>query len=210
MTRSSLEMAAQLAAIRSDFERLMGTLEEGGLARAAQSLTGFCLVWGEELKAIYALEEADKLADRDPLTRFFILRFRGMAEPPDFSDAPPQVPFLLALRAFPYLDVMDAQASLGDLAEPDEEGRARLHRLVAGEPDGEPVTVMPGNPGWMFDLMPVYVSKAEAMHAFISEQFQGDFDAFFNRYLADHDLAFDMTKARLPFGPNVTTETGNG
>ena len=46
--------------------------------------------------------------------------------------------------------------------------------------------------------MPVYASKAQALEAFIGAEYGGDFDAFLWRYVADHDLMFDMDQAWRP------------
>ena len=44
----------------------------------------------------------------------------------------------------------------------------------------------------------VYVSKAQALEAFIAGEHGGDFGAFLWRYVADHDLMFDMDQAWRP------------
>ncbi|HSV29779.1 MAG TPA: hypothetical protein VLL76_09465, partial [Candidatus Omnitrophota bacterium] len=153
--------------------------------------------FGEELKEIYADADRDRLAQRDPLTRFFVCRFRGMPKPADIAAAPPEAAFLMAFTAFPYLDALMDEMSVGDHVGFDEDGNWIVRRMIAGE-DGGMVKAAKGPVGWKFDLMPVYAAKASALADFIGVQYGGDFDAFLWRYVADHDLAFDLDQAWRP------------
>lgn len=192
------EVVRSMPALRSAFESLKENLLEGRMNAAAATLFGNAVLWGEEIKDIYAGDGKDSLAERDPLTRFFVCRFRGMPTPADIADAPPEAAFLMAFGAFPYLDALLDEMSIGEHVGFDEDGNWLVRRVIAGEDDGTMVRAAKTATGWKFDLMPVYHAKAVALAAFIDNQFAGDFDAFLWRYVADHDLAFDVEQAWRP------------
>lgn len=191
------EIARSMPAIRSAFDGVKTMLQDGRMNAAASSLCGNALLWGEELKDIYANDDRDHLARRDPLTRFFVCRFRGMPKPAEITGAPPEAAFLMAFNAFPYLDALVDEMTIGDHVGFDEDGFWLVKRLVAGE-DGGMVKVCRGPVGWKFDLMSVYSAKAAALADFIAAEYAGDFDAFLWRYVAEHDLAFDVDQAWRP------------
>jgi hypothetical protein len=192
------EIVRTLPAVRQDFESLKGSLRDGRMHAACRQLSGACLGWGERLQAIYHHEDRAALAGRDPLTRFFVTRFRGMPEPASVADAPPPAMFLMAFTAFPYLDALMDESVIGDDCGQDADGGRLVRRLTAGEDDGSTLPVSRNGAGWSFDLMPLYLTKAAALESFIDEGFQGDFDTFLWRYVADHDLVFDMDQAWRP------------
>lgn len=192
------EVARSMPAIRSAFESFKETLRDGRMNAAAATLFGNAVLWGEEVKDIYAGDGKDALAGRDPLTRFFVCRFRGMPEPARIADAPPEAAFLMAFTAFPYLDALLDEMTVGEHVGFDEDGNWLVRRVIAGEDDGTMMRVLKGPVGWKFDLMPVYHAKAVALATFIDNEFGGDFDAFLWRYVADHDLAFDVDQAWRP------------
>lgn len=192
------EIAKAMPALRSAFEALKVNLREGRMELAARTLSGACILWGEELREIYAHEDKDRLSRRDPLTRFFVTRLRGMPNPVGIADAPAEAAFLMAFTAFPYLDALMEEMTIGEHAGFDEDGNWLVRRVIADEDDGTVVRVGRSERGWRFDLMAVYLAKAQALDAFLTAEFAGDFDAFLWRYIADHDLAFDLDQAWRP------------
>lgn len=193
------EIAKAMPAIRSAFETLKEHLREGRMHLATQALFGTCVAWGEELQQVYAGEGREHLSRRDPLTRFFVTRLRGMPEPAQIADAPPEATFLMAFTAFPYLDALVEEMTIGEHVGFDEDGNWIVGRVVADEADGQ-VKATKGPRGWAFDLMGVYQAKAAALDAFLAAEFAADFDAFLWRYIADHDLMFDIEQAWRPLG----------
>lgn len=194
------DIARTMPAIRSAFEGLKEALREGRMHVATAQLFGTCLAWGEELRGIYAGEDKARLARRDPLTRFFVTRLRGMPEPGDIAAAPGGAAFLMAFTAFPYLDALIEEMTIGEHAGFDEDGNWIVRRVVADLDDGTVIRAAKGQRGWQFDLMPVYQAKAQALDDFLAAEFAGDFDAFLWRYVADHDLVFDVEQAWRPLG----------
>lgn len=192
------KIALAMPAIRQEFESLKQALGEGRMPSAASALFGGCLSWGDELRSIYARDDRQALSGRDPLTRFFVTRFRGQDGDVDIVSASGGTCFLLAFSAFPYLDALMTEMSVGDHMGFDEDGNWLVSKIIAGTMDGSRLKVDKGHQGWRFDLMSVYQTKAQAMDTFINERFGGDFDAFLWRYVADHDLAFDMERAWRP------------
>ena len=192
------KIAHAMPAIRQEFETLKQDLREGRMHSATSALFGSCLLWGEELRVIYSHEGREALSARDPLTRFFVTRYRGMPEPAEIDDAPAAARFLMAFTAFPYLDALMDELVIGDHMGFDENGNWLVSRVVAGVCDGARLKVDKGGKGWRFDLMAIYQAKSQAMDSFIGERFGGDFDAFLWRYIADHDLMFDMDRAWRP------------
>lgn len=193
------EVARAMPAIRTAFEGLKDMLRDGRMQAACQSLFGVAVHWGDELKAIYRDEGRDELSFRDPLTRFFVLRYRGMQMPADLAGAPPEAAFLMAFTAFPYLDALVEETVVGEHAGFDEDGNYMVRRVLAGEPDGL-MRAGQGPRGWRFDLMPVYHAKGQALEDFVGRSYGGDFDLFFQSYLADIDIDFDLDRAWLPAG----------
>ncbi|OAN58021.1 hypothetical protein [Magnetospirillum moscoviense] len=192
------EVARIMPGIRQGFETLKEHMAGGRMHAAERLLFGGCLQWGAELARIYAADDRAALSARDPLTRFFVIRLRGMPEPASLADAPPAGLFLMAFTAFPYLDALLDESAIGEHHGLDEDGNRLVRRVVAGEDDGTTLRASRRGPDWCFDLMPVYQAKAAAMEAFIEAEFQGDFSAFLWRYVADHDLMFDMDQAWRP------------
>jgi hypothetical protein len=192
------EIARGMPSLRTDFETLKNNMREGRMAQAGNALFGTCLQWGDALSGIYAGEGREALSERDPLTRFFVTRFRGMPVAAHIADAPNHATFLMAFTAFPYLDALVEELTIGEHAGVDEDGNWRVRRVLAGEDEGAFLRARRSGPGWQFDLMPVYSAKAEALTQFVDNQYGGDFDAFLWRYVADHDLVFDMDQAWRP------------
>lgn len=197
------EVARIMPGIRQGFETLKEHLAQGRMLAAERLLFGGCLQWGAELGRIYAEDDRAALMDRDPLTRFFVTRLRGMPTPAAISDAPPAGLFLMAFGAFPYLDALFDESAIGEHHGLDEDGNRLVRRVVAGEDDGTLLRASRSGPDWRFDLMPLYQAKAAAMEAFIASEFDGDFSAFLWRYVADHDLVFDMDQAWTPLAVEV-------
>jgi len=183
------------AAIRYAFETFKASLGEGRLDSAGRFLFGQSILWGEELRRIYGEEDGTSLAGRDSLTRFFILLHRGLDQAPDLTSVPVPSLFLAALNAFPYLALMFEETELGALVGHDEDGNRLIQRLVASVPDGILLKVAERAGQVQFDLMPLYHAQARSLEAFIESQFEGDFDKFFKRFLAEEDIALDLDKA---------------
>lgn len=192
------DVARTMPAIRAAFERLKEQVREGRLPEAGAQLFGACVDWGRELLVIYQRDGREALGRRDPLTRFFVTRFRGMPEPGDLGGAPDTAAFLLAFTAFSYLDGLFEETGIGEHVGFDEDGHWIVRRVVAELDDGTSLRATQAGRAWAFDLMPIYTAKAQALEHFITERFGGDFDAFLWRYVADHDLAFDLEQAWRP------------
>lgn len=194
------EIARAMPSVRAAFEAWKDTIREGRMAQAGAALFGECLDWGEQVRAIYLGEGRDALAARDPLTRFFVTRFRGMPEPADIAGAPGHALFLMAFTAFPYLDALVDELSVGEFNAAAEDGAFTVRRVLAGEDEGDDalLPVRKAALGWGFDLMPVYRSKARALEQYIAGAHGGNFDDFLWAYVADHDLAFDLDQAWRP------------
>ncbi len=192
------EIAQTMPGIRQGFEILKEHLRDGRMHQASRQLFGACLAWGAELAKVYRADDRQALSARDPLTRFFVTRLRGMPAPADLSDAPASALFLMAFTAFPYVDALMDETTIGAHSGFDEDGNRVVRRILAGEEDGSTIRASRDGAEWSFDLMPVYMAKATAMEDFIAQEFQGDFDAFLWRYVADHDLLFDMEQAWRP------------
>lgn len=194
------EIARVMPSVRAAFEAWKDNIREGRMAQAGAALFGECLDWGEQVRAIYLDEGRDALAARDPLTRFFVTRFRGMPEPADISGAPGHALFLMAFTAFPYLDALVDELSVGEFRAASDDGVFTVRRVLAGEDEGDDalLPVRKASLGWGFDLMPVYRSKAKALEQYIAAVHGGKFDDFLWAYVADHDLAFDLDQAWRP------------
>jgi len=192
--------ATAMPFVRAAFDRLKDLLRDGRMTQACAMMFGTCRSWGAELKDLYLHANEISLAEQDFLTQFFITRFRGMPQSAELFDAPPEAVFLMAYTAFPYLDALLEELTLGDHAGFDEDGNWLVRRLMAGELEHEHALLraIHGENSWQFDLMPLFDSKSLAMQDFIQREFSGDFRAFLWRYVAEHDLPFDMTQAWLP------------
>jgi len=192
-------IAHAMPMVRLEFEALKDEVREGRLNTAASALFGACLNWDQQLRRILAEDDKTSLSARDPLTRFFVTRLRGAPEATDFSASPAGVVFLMALSVFSYLDVLMDEMAIGDHLGLDEEGNWQVSTLLAGHPDGSQMKVdSRGSGRCRFDLMGVYRNKAQALEGFIAETYDNDFDRFLWRYVADHDLDFDMDQAWRP------------
>lgn len=192
------EVARGMPSLRTAFEALKDNMREGRMAQAGHALFGKCLQWGDELLGIYADEGREALSERDVLTRFFVTRFRGMPVAADIAGAPNHATFLMAFTAFPYLDALVEELTIGEHAGVDEDGNWLVRRVLAGEDEGAFLSARRAGMGWQFDLMPVYAAKAAALADYVDNQCGGDFDAFLWRYVADHDLVFDKDQAWRP------------
>jgi hypothetical protein len=184
-------------AVIAAFASLKADFRDERFPVVAGRLAGEALVWGEQLLKLYATADRDALDGLDVLTRFWVVRFRGMPEPADLGGAGAGPAFVLSFTAFPYLDVMMEAWELGEVAEEHGPDRLTLHCLFDGEDQGALVTAERAGAGWRFDLMGLYRDKAKALETFIEMEF-GDFDAFLDHYLAEHDLSFDMDQAWRP------------
>ncbi|WP_291717087.1 hypothetical protein [Magnetospirillum sp. 64-120] len=196
MDRERIALAMPM--VRLEFEALKDALREGRFTAATSALFGSCLNWDQQLRHFLAEDDKATLSARDPLTRFFVTRTRGAPEEMDFTALPVGSAFLMALSAFSVLDVLMDELSLGDHLGLDEEGNWQLATVLAGQNDGSRISVDKGSGRCRFDLMVVYRNKAQALERFIAEEFDDDFDRFLWRYVADHDLDFDMEQAWRP------------
>ncbi len=188
-----------VAAVRAAFENLKADFMDARFPLIAGRVAGGSLAWGETLLGLYQAGGRAELDGIDALARFWILRYRGMPVPADMTGAPPGAAFVLAFTAFPYLDVMIEAWELGGLVgEGEDSDRPRLHLLFDGNDEGEVVTAERSGGSWRFDLMPLYRGKARALQTFIDARFGGDFDAFVEHYVAEHDLEFDFKQAWTP------------
>lgn len=196
----AVEITRAMPSVRTAFEAWKDNVREGRMAQAGAALFGACLDWGDTVRGIYLEEGREALSARDPLTRFFVTRFRGMPVPADIAAAPGHAAFLMAFTAFPYLDALVEELSVGEFDAPAEDDAFTVRRVLAGEDegDGAVLPVRKAALGWAFDLMPIYRAKAAALEQFIDGNYNGDFDAFLWAYVADHDLMFDMDQAWRP------------
>jgi hypothetical protein len=192
------ELVRAMPSVRTAFEAWKDNVREGRMAQAGAALFGDCVEWGDQLRAIYRDEGREALNARDPLTRFFVTRFRGMPRPAEIGDAPGHAVFLMAFTAFPYLDALVEELTIGEFDSLGDDGTLLVRRVLAGEDEGSVLPARRASLGWGFDLMPVYRSKAAALEQFIAVQHGGDFDEFLWRYVADHDLMFEMDQAWCP------------
>lgn len=184
-------------AVHAAFTSLKADFRDERFPVIAGRLAGESLAWGERLLKLFAHADRDALDAVDALTRFWVVRYRGMPEPADLGGAGPGPAFVLAFTAFPYLDVMMEAWELGEVAEVHGPDRLTLHCLFDGEDQGAQVTAERVGAGWRFDLMGLYRDKAKALENFITLEF-GEFDAFLDHYVAEHDLSFHTEQAWRP------------
>lgn len=194
------EIARSMPSVRAAFEAWKENVREGRMAQAGAALFGECLAWGDSVRGIYAEEGREALSARDMLTRFFVTRFRGMPAPADIADAPGHAVFLMAFTAFPYLDALVEELTVGEFDAAHSDGSFTVRRVLAGEDegDGAVLPVRKAALGWQFDLMPVYRAKALALESYVASRHGGDFDDFLWAYVADHDLVFETDQAWRP------------
>ncbi|MBI3446090.1 MAG: hypothetical protein HY055_12205 [Magnetospirillum sp.] len=185
-------------AIHAAFESLKADFRDDRFPVIAGRLTGESLAWGKRLLELFQSAGRDGLMECDPLTRFWILRYRGMPSPADLAGADAGAGFVLAFTAFPYLDVMMEAWALGEIVAGAGTDRVTLRCLFDGTDEGASVVAERAGASWRFDLMGLYVDKAKALDAFIQSSFQGKFDAFIRHYVAEHDLDFDFEQAWRP------------
>lgn len=187
---------SSLNAVHAAFDSLRSDFLDGRFPMIAGRLSGEAVEWGERLLALYRDAGRAELEAEDAMTRFWVLRYRGMPEPADLTGAPGGAAFVMAFNAFPYLDLMMDSWGLGDAVE--EAGdRIRLRCLFDGTDQGDVVTAVRSARGWSFDLMPLYRAKAGTFESFVLAEY-GDFDSFVDHYVAEHDLAFDLDQAWRP------------
>ncbi|WP_096703009.1 hypothetical protein [Magnetospirillum sp. 15-1] len=184
-------------AVHAAFASLKADFRDERFPVIAGRLAGEALTWGERLLVLFAHADRDALEAVDALSRFWVVRYRGMPEPADLGGAGPGPAFILGFTAFPYLDVMMEAWELGEVAEEHGPDRLSFHCLFDGEDQGTLVTAERGPGGWRFDLMGLYREKAKTLENFIELEF-GTFDAFLDHYVAEHDLSFDMDQAWRP------------
>ncbi|KIL98764.1 hypothetical protein CCC_02214 [Paramagnetospirillum magnetotacticum MS-1] len=184
-------------AVIAAFASLKADFRDERFPVIAGRLAGECLVWGEQLLTLFAHADRDALRAVDALARFWVVRFRGMPEPADLGGAGPGPAFVLAFTAFPYLDVMMEAWELGEVVAEQGPDRMTLRCLFDGEDQGTLVSAERAGGGWRFDLMGLYRAKAQALETFIQAEF-GDFDAFLDHYVAEHDLNFIADQAWRP------------
>jgi len=184
-------------AVHAAFASLKADFRDERFPVIAGRLAGEALAWGERLLVLFAHADRDALEAVDALSRFWVVRYRGMPEPADLGGAGPGPAFVLGFTAFPYLDVMMEAWELGEVAEEHGPDRLSFHCLFDGEDQGTLVTAERGQGGWRFDLMGLYREKAKTLENFIELEF-GAFDAFLDHYVAEHDLSFDMDQAWRP------------
>ena len=183
--------------LRRAFDSLKEQLRDGASSSATAKVFGISQMFGEELKQILIREGREMLQRRDPLTRFFALRLRGMEQAPVMEGMPPEYAFLFAFTIFPYVEAIMDETSIGDHVGFDETGAWLVQRRLADE-DAGTLRAFQTNDEWQFDLMPIYMSKAMSLADYVRREFNDDFDAFFARYLADHDVELDMERAWRP------------
>lgn len=184
-------------AVHAAFASLKADFRDERFPLIAGRMAGEALAWGEQLLQLFATADREALSAVDALSRFWVVRYRGMPEPADLSGAGPGPAFILGFTAFPYLDVMMDAWELGEVAEELGPDRLTFHCLFDGENQGTLVTAERAGAGWRFDLMGLYRDKAKALENFIELEF-GDFDAFLDHYVAEHDLNFDTEQAWRP------------
>jgi hypothetical protein len=183
-----------VSAAKAAFETLRGDFLSGNFPLIAGRMAGRALDWGADLLDHFRSTERAELMALDGLSRFWVVRYRGMAEPADLTGATPGAGFVLAFTAFPYLDVMMEVWSLGAVVE-ESDSQVTFGVLFDGEDQGSRVTAYKAGAGWQFDLMDLYGDKARAFDAFLDAQYDGDFDAFLDAYVAEHDLDFNVARA---------------
>jgi hypothetical protein len=186
-------------AVIAAFASLKSDLREERFPVVAGRMAGEALDWGGELLRLFAAAGRDELERVDALSRFWVLRYRGMPEPADLTGAGPGPAFVLGFTAFPYLDVMMDAWELGEVVEEGPD-RLVLRALFDGEDQGALVAAERTGPGWRFDLMGLYRDKAKALENFIALEY-GDFDVFLEHYVAEHDLDFHTEQAWRPLEP---------
>lgn len=191
-------MSGQIDAVHAAFDSLKSDFRDGRFPVIAGRVTGEAVAWGGILLEAYRGADRAALDRLDPLTRFWVVRYRGMPEPADLTGAPPGAAFVLAFTAFPYLDVMMECWELGAAIEPAETERVSLRCLFDGTDDGVHLVAERIGGGWRFDLMPLYLEKARAFERFITDRFGGDFDQFLEHYVGEHDLPFNTEQAWRP------------
>ncbi|CUW40395.1 protein of unknown function [Magnetospirillum sp. XM-1] len=184
-------------AVLAAFASLKADFRDERFPFIAGRLAGESLTWGEKLLTLFAHGDRDALEAVDMLSRFWVVRYRGMPEPADLSGAGPGPAFVLGFTAFPYLDVMMDAWELGEVAEEQGPDRLTFRCLFDGEDQGTLVTAERAGAGWRFDLMGLYRAKAAALETFIELEF-GAFDTFLDHYVAEHDLSFDLEQAWRP------------
>ncbi|MBV5324600.1 MAG: hypothetical protein J0626_04655 [Rhodospirillaceae bacterium] len=185
-------------AAKAAFDSLKADFRDARFPVIAGRLAGESLSWGKSLLDLFRMANRAELEAVDSLARFWVLRYRGMLVAADMTGAPDAAGFVLAFTAFPYLDVMMENWELGGVAEPEQPDCLRLHCLFDGVDEGSVLTAERAGGGWRFDLMPLYRDKVRALDAFIAAQFQGDFVAFMEHYIAEHDLDFNFEQAWRP------------
>lgn len=185
-------------AIHAAFESLKADFRDDRFPVIAGRLTGEALAWGGQLLELFRSADRARLEQCDVLTRFWVVRYRGMPVPADLAGADAGAGFVLGFTAFPYLDVMMEAWVLGDIAEQHSPDRYTLHCLFDGIDEGALVTAERAGASWRFDLMGLYRHKAKALDAFIGSSFDSDFDAFLGHYVAEHDLDFNLEQAWRP------------
>lgn len=183
-------------AVLAAFASLKADFRDERFPVVAGRMTGEALALGETFLELYARGDRAALLAADPLARFWVLRFRGMPEPADLSGAGPGPAFVLAFTAFPYLDVMMEAWELGEAVEQGPD-RVVCRALFDGEDQGTLVIAERAGAGWRFDLAGLYRDKAKALASFIDAEY-GDFDAFLDQYVAEHDLDFRLEQAWRP------------
>jgi hypothetical protein len=183
-------------AVIAAFASLKADFRDERFPVVAGRLAGEALAWGGQLLTLYANGDRAALEGVDALSRFWVVRYRGMPEPADLSGAGPGPAFVLGFTAFPYLDVMMEAWEMGEVVEQGPD-RLILRCLFDGEDQGTVVVAERAGPGWRFDLMDLYRAKAAALEAFIAAEY-GDFDGFLDHYVAEHDLSFNTDQAWRP------------
>lgn len=191
------DIKAAMPALRRAFDGLKEQLRDGASSTATAKVFGISQMFGEELKQILMREGRDMLQRRDPLTRFFTLRLRGMEQVPVMEGMPGEYAFLFAFTIFPYVEPIMDETTIGDHIGFDETGAWLVQRRMADE-DAGTLRAFENKGQWQFDLMPIYMSKAMSLADYVRREFNDDFDAFFARYLADHDVELDMERAWQP------------
>ena len=185
-------------AIHAAFESLKADFRDDRFPVIAGRLCGESLVWGGRLLDLYRAADRDGLGQCDVLSRFWVLRYRGMPVPADLTGADAGAGFVLAFTAFPYLDVMMEAWGLGEVVAQQGSDRFTLRCLFDGNDEGAEVVAERAGASWRFDLMGLYRDKAKALAAFIGSSFDGDFEAFVVHYVAEHDLDFNFDQAWRP------------
>jgi hypothetical protein len=195
---NNTDVGAAMPGLRRAFDSLKAQLRDGPSDSAAAKVFGVARMFGDELKEVVRRESQPQLQRRDPLTRFFVLRLRGMDQPPDVASMSSDFVFLSAFTIFSYVEPVMEETTIGDHVGFDEDGNWIVQRRLADNDDGTLRAIQAKDGGWSFDLMPIYMTKAMSLADYIRRDFDGDFDAFFARYLADHDVALNLEQAWVP------------